>query len=101
MVIVCVHIHVKNESIEAFIRATRENAKNSLLESGVSRFDFLQETDNPEQFVLLEVYKSQEATKQHKETIHYLHWRDTVADMMVEPRKGINYLNLYPNDSGW
>ena len=101
MLIVHVHVHVKPESIEAFKKATLENASSSVKEPGVSRFDVIQQADDPTKFILVEVYKDAEASAAHKETAHYARWRDTVADMMAEPRQGVKYTNLFPADSGW
>ncbi len=101
MHIVLVHIHVKPESVEAFKVATLENARNSVLELGVARFDFLQQAEDPTRFTLVEVYKTPDDQLRHRETRHYLTWRDSVAEMMAEPRAGIKYANLYPDDTGW
>ncbi|HOW74263.1 MAG TPA: antibiotic biosynthesis monooxygenase [Phycisphaerae bacterium] len=101
MLIVMVHVHVKTESIEAFKHATLENARNSVGEPGVARFDVVQQKDDPTHFVLVEVYRNEQATVKHKETAHYLSWRDTVADMMAEPRQGIKYANVFPDEQGW
>ncbi len=101
MLIVHVHVRVKAEFIEAFKQATIENARNSVKEPGIARFDVIQQADDPTRFVLLEVYRSQEATARHKETAHYATWRDTVTSMMAEPRTGIKYSNIFPADEGW
>lgn len=101
MQIVHVHIHVKAEYIDAFIAATLDNAQNSVQEAGITRFDVVQQQDDPTRFVLVEVYRNLEATVAHKATTHYARWRDTVAEMMAEPRQGIKYNNLFPGDSGW
>ncbi len=101
MQIVHVHVHVKPESIEAFQRATLENAENSVREPGVARFDVIQDTSNPAHFVLVEVYRNPESPAQHKATAHYNRWRDTVADMMAEPRTSVPFHNVFPADEGW
>ncbi len=101
MHIVLVHVHVKPESVEAFKTATLENAQNSLKEAGVARFDVLQKADAPTRFVLTEVYRTPEDPARHKETAHYQKWRDTVADMMAEPRQGIQFSNVFPDENGW
>ena len=101
MLIVHVQIHVKPESVEAFKHATTDNARHSVKEPGIARFDVIQQTDDPTKFILVEVYKTAEATAAHKETAHYAHWRDTVADMMAEPRQGIKYANIFPSDENW
>lgn len=96
MNIVLVHVHVKPEFVEAFKQATIENASNSVKEAGIVRFDVIQQADDPTRFILIEVYKTAEAPAAHKETSHYAKWRDTVADMMAEPRQGIKYVDVYP-----
>ena len=101
MFIVHVHIRVKAEQVEAFKAATLENARNSVREEGIARFDFIQSTDEPNRFVLVEVYRDPEAAVKHKETAHYRTWRDAVAEMMAEPRNGMKYANLFPDDQGW
>ena len=101
MNIVFVHVHVKSEFVEAFKQASLENASNSVKEEGVARFDVVQQADDPTRFVLVEVYKTTDAQSAHKETAHYLAWRDTVAEMMAEPRQGIKYSNIFPDDGGW
>lgn len=101
MHIVMVHVHVKPELVEDFKTATMENARNSVLEAGVIRFDFLQQKDDPTRFVLYEVYRSPEDQLKHRETRHYLTWRDQVVDWMAEPRQGIRFINLFPEDVDW
>jgi quinol monooxygenase YgiN len=101
MLIVHVHVQVKPEFIKAFIAATEENARNSVQEPGIARFDFAQQNDDPTRFVLVEVYRTTEAPAAHKETAHYAKWRDTVAEMMAAPRTSVKYSNLFPGDAGW
>lgn len=101
MFIVHVFVHVKEDNIEAFKTATFENAQNSLQESGIARFDVLQQQDDPARFVLVEVYRTPQDPAKHKETTHYKKWRDTVADMMAEPRSSIKFSNVFPNEEGW
>jgi autoinducer 2-degrading protein len=101
MIIVQVHVQVKPEKVPAFIEATIENARCSIQEPGVARFDVIQQTDDPNRFILVEVYRTPDDPGKHKETAHYQKWRDTVADMMAVPRQGIKYQNLFPADEGW
>ncbi len=101
MLIVHVHVHVKPEFAEQFRAASIENARNSVQEPGIARFDVIQQADDPARFVLVEVYRTQEATVAHKETAHYAIWRDTVAEMMAEPRTAVKYANVFPADAGW
>jgi (4S)-4-hydroxy-5-phosphonooxypentane-2,3-dione isomerase len=101
MQIVMVHVYVKPESIQAFKEITQENARHSVQEPGVARFDILQQEDDPTRFLLVEVYRDAEAPGKHKETAHYLTWRDKVIDMMAEPRYGIRYTNVFPDENGW
>ncbi|KYF85715.1 antibiotic biosynthesis monooxygenase [Sorangium cellulosum] len=99
--IVHVHVHVKPELIDAFRQATIENARESVKEPGIARFDVDQDLDDPTRFVLVEVYRNKEAPAAHKETEHYKRWRDTVADMMTEPRTSRKYVNVSPDDAGY
>ncbi len=101
MLIVHVFVHVKPDQVDAFKSATLENARNSVKEPGIARFDVIQQADDPTRFVLVEVYRRPEDSASHKETRHYQVWRDAVADMMAEPRSSVKYTNLYPDDSGW
>jgi quinol monooxygenase YgiN len=101
MFVVHVHVHVKADSVDAFRAASERNARTSVLEPGIARFDLIQEQEDPTRFVLLEVYRTPEAAALHKETEHYRTWRDTVAPMMAEARRSVKYVNLYPDDSGW
>jgi (4S)-4-hydroxy-5-phosphonooxypentane-2,3-dione isomerase len=101
MLIVHVHVHVKPESVDEFREASLANARNSVQEPGIARFDVIQQQDDPTRFVLVEVYRSPEAAAAHKETAHYALWRDTVASMMAEPRSSVKYSNAFPGDEGW
>lgn len=102
MLIVHVHIHVKDEFIQPFKQACIENARESLQETGIVRFDVLQNQDEPNRFILNEVYRSEEATRAHKETEHYKRWREAVEHMMAEPRYSVKYINIFPDDEyGW
>ena len=101
MLIVHVHVRVKPEHIEAFKRATIENASHSVQEPGIARFDVVQQSDDPTRFVLVEAYRDTEATTRHKATAHYHAWAEKVADMLAEPRSRAVYANIYPADQGW
>ena len=101
MQIVLVHVNVKPEFVEAFKLATIQNASNSVLEPGIARFDVIQQMEDPTKFILVEVYRTSQAPAAHKETAHYLRWRDTVAEMMAESRQGVKYSNVFPEDAGW
>ena len=101
MLIVHVHVHVLDEYIEAFRQATIENARSSMKEPGIARFDVIQDSADPARFVLVEIYRNSDAPAQHKETAHYQVWRDRVAPMMAEPRTSVKYSNVFPGDSGW
>lgn len=101
MLVVHVHVHVRPEAVEAFKAATLENARHSVQEPGVARFDVVQQLDDPTRFVLVEVYRDDQAPAAHKQTAHYAKWRDTVEPMMAEPRHSVKYQNLFPDDAGW
>lgn len=98
-------VHVQGRitpnSMEEFHPATMKNAMHSVLERGVSRFDFLRKIDNADEFMLIEVYKTDSAPVEHKETRHYLEWRDFVAPMMAEPRSATKFTTLYPPAPLW
>ena len=101
MLIVHVFVHVKAEVVDAFLAATLENARNSVQEPGVVRFDVIQQEDDPTRFVLVEIYRTSADPARHKETAHYLTWRDTVAPMMAEPRSSVKYQAAFPEAARW
>lgn len=101
MLVVHVHVHVKPEHVAAFRQATIENARNSLQEPGIARFDVVQQADDPTRFTLVEAYRTVEATAAHKATAHYVKWRDAVADMMAAPRTSVKFANVFPPDTNW
>jgi (4S)-4-hydroxy-5-phosphonooxypentane-2,3-dione isomerase len=101
MFIVHVFIHVKQDNIQAFKETSKENAQNSIREPGIARFDVIQQIDDPSRFMLVEVYRTEEDTSLHKETQHYKKWRDSVEEMMAEPRYSIKYANIFPGNENW
>ncbi len=101
MLVVHVHVQVKPECVAAFREASLENARASVQEPGVARFDVGQQLDDPTRFVLVEVYRTEEAPARHKQTAHYAKWRDTVASMMAQPRTSVKYANLFPADQDY
>jgi quinol monooxygenase YgiN len=101
MLVVHVHVRVKPEFIAAFQEASVKNARRSVQEPGIARFDVIQQADDPSRFVLVEVYRTPEAPARHKDTAHYQLWRDTVAAMMAEPRSSLKYASLFPGEEGW
>lgn len=101
MLVILVHVQVKPECLDAFRLATIENARHSVLEPGIARFDVSQQADDPARFLLIEVYRTPEATAAHKDTAHYKKWRETVEPMMAEPRRSVRLNSLFPDDSGW
>jgi (4S)-4-hydroxy-5-phosphonooxypentane-2,3-dione isomerase len=96
MITTIVYIHVKEDNIEEFIKATVKNHDASVKESGNMHFDFLQDEKNPAMFVLYEAYESKELAGKHKETEHYLTWRKTVEPWMAEKRIGVPYTAIRP-----
>jgi len=101
MHVVHVHVHVKPEYVEAFAAASVENARASVQEPGIACFDVIQQQDDLTRFILVEVYRNLEATTAHKATAHYAKWRDTVAEMMAEPRRAVKFTNVFPEDDLW
>jgi quinol monooxygenase YgiN len=101
MLIAHINVHVKPDSVEAFLQATLANARESVKEPGIARFDVLQRADDPTRFIFLEVYRTAEGAVRHKETAHYQTWRDTVEQMMAEPRARATCANIFPGDEGW
>lgn len=102
MIVTCVYIYVKPDEIDRFIDATILNHRESVREPGNLRFDLIQQADDPCRFMLYEAYESEEYANNHKSTAHYLLWRDQVKDIMAEPRYGVRYTIIEPNDlSRW
>ncbi|ACB73543.1 putative quinol monooxygenase [Opitutus terrae] len=99
MLVVHVHVHVQPDCVEAFKVASLDNARASVQEPGVARFDVMQQAEDPTRFVLVEAYRTPTAPAAHKETAHYAKWRDTVAPMMAEPRTSVKYANVFPGDA--
>ena len=98
MIVTCVYINVKPDQVNSFIDATVANHHESVREPGNLRFDLIQRADDPCQFMIYEAYESEAAAADHKSTSHYLNWRDTVAEHMAEPRHGVKYNIIEPND---
>jgi autoinducer 2-degrading protein len=96
MLIVHVQVRVNAGDVEAFKAATVENARQSVQEPGIARFDVVQQQDEPTRFVLVEAYRTPEAPAAHKETPHYQVWRDTVAPLLAEPRSSVMYVYVFP-----
>jgi quinol monooxygenase YgiN len=101
MLIVHVNVRVLPDMVEQFKAATAENARQSLQEPGVARFDVVQQESDSTRFVLVEAYKTVEAAAAHKETAHYQVWRDAVAPMMAEPRSSVRFTNVFPEAEDW
>ena len=96
MYVTIVNVCVKADHIEDFIEACRLNHEASVKEQGNRRFDVLQSDEDKQQFVLYEAYDTEDNAREHKNNSHYLNWRETVADWMEQPRKGVTYTGLYP-----
>lgn len=101
MLIALVYCHVKPDRLDAFKAAAIENAGHSINEPGVVRFDVIQQQEDPTRFVLVEVYRDADAQASHKQSPHYFKWLDTVPDLLVEPRYGVQYDNVFPDEQGW
>ncbi len=101
MIMVHVYAHIKPEFVEAFKAACIENGSHSIQEPGIARFDVIQQVDDPNRFMLIEVYRSEEASAKHRETAHFKKWMETVADMVAEPRYAHRYTTVFPGDEGW
>lgn len=99
MLVVIVSAHVKPEFIDAFKVATLDNASNSIKEPGVARFDVYQQTDDPSRFTLVEIYRTENDPVSHRTTAHYARWRDSVAEMMAEPRTRVTNQFVFPPPS--
>lgn len=98
MIVTAVTVFLKGDHIDDFIEASKANHLGSVNESGNMRFDVLQCKDDPTRFLLYEAYESEDAAKAHKETPHYKKWREIVAEWMAQPREGIAYSVICPEE---
>ena len=91
-----VHVNGKltPKSQDSFYAHTLRNAMNSVKEPGISRFDVLSKIDCDDEFLLIEVYNSDDAPVRHKETSHYNSWREDVMITCV-------YTTLFPKNPDW
>ena len=101
MLVIHVHVHLKPEFVAAFQEASIVNARESIKEPGIARFDIVQQQDDPTRFIFVEVYRTPDAPAAHKETKHYQLWRDAVASMMAESRTSVKFMNIFPDDHHW
>jgi len=101
LIVVHVHVHVKPDAVEAFRAASLANARASVQEPAIARFDVLQDRDDPTRFLLIEVYRTPDGQAAHRTTPHYAAWRAAVDDLMAEPRTSRKFVNAFPEDSGW
>ena len=97
MLIVHIQVHVVPDGVDAFREATLANARASIQEPGIARFDVIQQQDDPTRFALVEIYRTPEAAAAHKATPHYAAWRDAVAPLMAEPRTRTEYRAVFPD----
>src|SRR5208283_4398364 len=100
MFVVFVHVQVQPEHIAEFIAVSCENSASTILEPGNLRFDVLQQADDPQRFILYEVYRDEDASKAHKQTAHYARWREVAEAWMAQPRRGVQYKSLFPVSEG-
>jgi quinol monooxygenase YgiN len=98
MLVVLVNVHVKPDCIEQFKAASLDNAVNSVREPGIARFDLIRQQDDPTRFILVEAYRNPDAPAAHKQTPHYLRWKDAVEPLLAEPRFSVKYESVFLPD---
>ena len=91
MYVVAVTVFVKPEHVQSFIQATLDNARNTRREPANIRFDVLRAEDDPNRFLLYEVYRAKDDFARHQQTQHYLRWKSSVADWMAQPRQAVKH----------
>jgi (4S)-4-hydroxy-5-phosphonooxypentane-2,3-dione isomerase len=96
MYVVCVHLYVKSEHRADFLAASLDNARHTVQEPGNLRFDVLQQADDPDRFLLYEVYRDEAGMQAHKQTAHYARWAAAVGPWMAAPRQGVKYAAHFP-----
>ena len=98
MYVVAVSVWVKAEWVESFRSETLENARNTRQEANNVRFDVLQAEGEPMRFLLYECYRTKADFVAHQQTPHYLKWKQTVAEMMAQPRQGVKFNSVFFGD---
>jgi autoinducer 2-degrading protein len=83
-----VHVRVLPDTLDAFLEASQANRDGTIHEPGNLRFDILRDPEDATRFLIYEVFVDADAAAAHKAAAHYLAWRDRVAPMMAEPRRG-------------
>jgi len=102
MYVVAVDVRVKPENVPSIIEATQQNHLQTRQEPGNLRFDVLRHEEDPNRFMLYEVYRDKAGFEAHQKTEHYLRWKETVKDWMAQPRQGVKYQSLFPeSEKGW
>ncbi|ODS53100.1 MAG: antibiotic biosynthesis monooxygenase [Acidobacteria bacterium SCN 69-37] len=101
MILQLVRLRVKPDAIEAFTAATLDNTRHSRHEPGIVQFALVRQQDDPTRFVIIEAFKDEAAIAAHRQTPHYLRWRDTVPDMLAEPRDVVKADSVDPADADW
>jgi autoinducer 2-degrading protein len=96
MLVTCVHVEVKSECVQDFVKECIKNHNESIKEQGNLRFDILQDAENSCKFLLYEAYQNEEASADHKQTSHYQAWKSAVEHMMAKPRYGIKHKIICP-----
>jgi autoinducer 2-degrading protein len=100
MIVRIIDVQVNRDGVGEFKRICIRNREGSIREQGVLRFDVLQDDSDPGHFVLYEVYRDEQATLDHKETVHYLRWREAAEPLMARKRQSISCTPVSPTDSG-
>ena len=101
MLVVHVHVHVKPEFVERFREATVENARQSLSRARHRALRCFGAGVRPGAFCSDGGLSNAGAAAAHKATAHYQVWRDTVAEMMAEPRTSLQFTNVFPEEEAW
>ena len=96
MLIQIVHLIVKPENLDTFLIEVCANARESLKEPGVRRFEVLQHSDYPDKFMLYEVYENSEALEAHRKTPQFKRWQDYGVPLLAVPRERVLYKPVFP-----
>ena len=102
MLVLMVNIKVKPGRRADFIAAVCEDGEGTTAkEEGNLQFSAVQESDDPDRFFLFEVYRDEAALAAHRQTAHFLKYREATADLLAEETVRRMGANVFPDDSAW
>ncbi len=103
MFVLVVSLKVKPERREDFLKAAQEDSRGSSNdEPNCLRFDVVEDNANPNHFYFYEVYRNEEALKEHSAAPHYQVWRAAVeSGVLEEPAVVTRCTSHFLSDADW